>query len=152
MKFLVFNLVVGAALAYLIVADGRRSSRDTESDGIRAARTMAGPSASVGLPSAPHDGARLVATPGPSAQVPPIPSVGADLGGSHATSVTDLDAPVVNRPLSTPAALVDQRTGSVGVDGEMTTRGLSTLSAAERGRQLHDIAREMEDRFLSGVR
>ena len=135
MKFLAFNIVVAAALGYLVWSD--RESREAEGR----------------VPTAPIDAALPAPDRGPAplaplAPPPPpnpaeLPSGGADVPDPAAATAR---APAeVGPPISPadpePAIRAPQPEGA----GPL-------MPAAERGRSLRDLARQMEERFLAGAR
>lgn len=173
MKFLVFNLVVGAALAYLIVSDGRRSGPEAiVPEGVIPQDTI--PQASIPqetisqetIPGAVTAGATapgmrvgpVVVAPGSSGR-PPLPEIPDGPVLEIQASVTLAEEAEARRAPSpvrtTPRVVAQEPEDSLNryfSAPETAPRGAPPVSAAERGRQLRDIARDMEDRFLTGMR
>jgi hypothetical protein len=158
MKFLVFNLVVGAALAYLIVSDGRRSGPEAIiPEGVIPQATI--PQETI--PGATAPGMRVgpgAVAPGSSGR-PPLPEIPDGPVLEIKASVTPAEEAAARRAPSpvttTPRVVAQEPEDSLNryfSAPETAPRGAPPVSAAEWGRQLRDIARDMEDRFLTGMR
>lgn len=168
MKFLVFNLVVGAALAYLIVSDGRRSGPEAiVPEGVIPQATIL----QATIPQEPIPGAVTAGATAPGMRVGPGAVAPGSSGRPQLPEIPD--GPVLEIQASvTPAEEAEARRAPSPVRTtprvvaqepedslnryfsapETAPRGAPPVSAAERGRQLRDIARDMEDRFLTGMR
>jgi|GEM_PF-6565656 len=151
MKFVLFNLVVGVALAYLLLAE---SERPAPGPGHR----HAAPSFPPPVSAAPVSAAPVSAAPVSSMPDPVVPSIA---GPAHAS-------PAVAAPVAPPSgrASVAHKPASEGGPGpggspapsEVASQPVSAVpdgkpvSDRDRGRSLRDLARDMERRFLTGVR
>lgn len=188
MRFLLFNIVVGVALAYLLVID--RQDRAVIDPG-----TIESPTASVsGLPSDPLPSAGPPASsplPPEPAQIAPALTAPARLVPARLVpdirAVPDLETPppddagpTVSAPAATGRPSSDQALAVRATEPHTAEHDLSTLragagraeanvapartamparsrtttplSAAARGRDLRALARDMESRFLTGLR
>lgn len=173
MKFLVFNLVVGTALGYLLLWDGPRLRPDPV--GAWTGDTSAVHLPAVGAGAAPADGApsgrRNAGSVAPDAPLAPA----SDAAAASAQGLADAAAGrriggavgqatgrVVDRVVDPrPARPLEPGGGRVDPSAERAPAALPTAPDAapadrstdpDLGRQLHELARDMEGRFLTGIR
>jgi hypothetical protein len=153
MKFLIFNIVTGGALVYLVLAGGPEV---TAVDASRPIQT-----ASAAVPASPDIRADRRAS---EAQVPEIQPAETRVAETRAaeTRATEIKAaarvvkepPLPPIPITTAAnePVVASASGSVSsprsendIPGEVEA---PMMSASDRSRMLRDLARDMETRFL----
>lgn len=158
MKFLVFNFVVGAALAYLIVSDGRRSGPEALVPDIIVPEAIVPGAVTAGATAPNVGGVPVAVAPGPSGRPPvaeipdgPVPEIQASVAPAAETETHRAPSPTRTTP-RVAAQEPEDRLNRYFSPPETAPRGALPVSAAERGRQLRDIARDMEDRFLTGMR
>lgn len=163
MKFLVFNLVVGAALAYLIVSDGGRSGPEAlvpeviVPDATVPGATVPG-AVTAGATASGIRGGPVAVPPGPSGRPPvaeipdgPVLEIQASVAPAAETETHRAPSPTRTTP-RVAAQEPEDRLNRYFSPPETAPPGAPPVSAAEQGRQLRDIARDMEDRFLTGMR
>lgn len=149
MKFVVFNVVVGAALVYLIATEGPPSGSVAEhvSAGTRRAAPVSAqadtPPPAIAPAQAGHGGG---ADPDPPDRAP-------ERGSEEPPDIvpTDVPRPVPVGREDTELAGTGERASPPALpDSDLRVDG-AWMSQAERGRSLREIARDMERRFLTGV-
>lgn len=140
MKFVLFNLVVGATLAYLILADRWPA----------AAPPVTGPEIVAAEPGLPV----------PAVEGPPLMPArpGAALGGqAKAPAAVGREAPVSSLVAPPAETRATSPVGDSAPGGPDETRVAGAVSEREPSgddlpRRLRALARDMEDRFLAGIR
>lgn len=177
MKFVIFNLVVGTALGYLLLWDGPRLHPDPfgawtgDASAVHLPAVEAGAVPADGAPS----GRRNAGSVAPDALLTPA----SDAAAASAQSLADAAAgrpvggavdqatgravdQVVDRVVdSRPARLLEPGGGRGDTSAERAPAPLPTASEAaptgrstdpDLARRLHELARDMEGRFLTGIR
>lgn len=183
MRFLLFNIVVGVALAYLLVIDRQdRAAIDPDTIGSPAASLSglpsdplpsAGPPASSPLPLEPAltTAARVVPArlvpdirAVPDLETPPPADAGPTVSAPAATGRPSSDQALAVRatePHTAEHDLSTLRAGAGRAEANVApartampapSRTTTPSSAAARGRDLRALARDMESRFLTGLR
>lgn len=178
MRFLIFNLVVGTALGYLLLWDGPRPSPDRGDVSTVDARRTEGLARGEGAApmAGTHAGGRAserasgpvsrnvsLAAEGPAERVL-TPDVAPDSApGSGPGSMPDTALDAASDPADGGAGVgADDRAVDRAVDPRSawapeSDDGFGDASAdrpapRDLGQRLHDLARDMESRFLTGIR
>ena len=162
MKFVLFNAVVGAALAYLILAERAPES----AGGIQDARpAVARVPSAVSAPIVTRAAPEALAAPRPVAPLPAVePPRPAGLAAAPERPSTAEPVGSASRPMETPvlispatAATAVSRPDPRGDDGSGRDMPIPEMTEEESpGRdlpqRLRDLARSMESRFLAGMK
>lgn len=145
MKFVAFNLVVGAALAYLVVAD-RWDAGETDATAHPIATAAA---AELPLPAAPVPAS--VVEPRPVVAPVSVPAPAAPVRREQA-ALPQIIPPTVPDPVRIDGQIAPKTDPAPPVPSPREAAPVEpAMSTAERGRSLRDLARDMEGRFVRGV-
>ena len=128
MKFLIFNIVTGGALVYLVLAGGPPNSP------IEGTGPVGTASASASADPVPPESSAV--RPGPKPFTPPVVS----------------DAPIEPDPTPVPEGADESEPVPVPVltqeENVVVAPQPAMMSPSERSRMLRDLARDMEAKFL----
>lgn len=154
MKFVAFNLVVGAALAYLLIADRGQINMPVPPMAIAAEPLANASSGEPVTPSRPEPKPPVAQAPPRNVPVTDVPRDTSDIIPRDTPKPVRIGAIASDPNASAPAAVEDRPAPPPPLATPLPVSLVQgpLMSAADRGRSLRDLARDMEGRFVTGVR